>query len=245
MEHAALQRESTLPGVRHALMVFTSPRALYARVEDTGAYGWVLVTLLGLVMLIGYIQVQSGLIDRSVELRTDNRLRELEESQSALVDRIELKDKMESIRKAGQFERLITRLGVIVLNPIYLLASFLLITSVFYALVALTGRKPEYHTLMSICVYAGFIELAGYVLQVSMMLYYQTDQIDTSLAGLGVPGKPTVLAAIDPFRIWFWVLAAVGLVVTRQLGRRMAVATCAVMCLVAMGARAAMQFAPS
>ena len=107
---------------------------------------------------------------------------------------------------------------------------------------ALSGRKPEYHTLMSICVYAGFIELAAFVLQLALMLYFRTTEIDTSLRALGPVGKPTVLAGIDPFRIWFWVLVGIGLTVTHQLSRRMAIATCSVMCLVAIGGRAALEF---
>ncbi len=40
-------------GVRHALLVFVSPRSLFDRVEDTGAYGRALMTLVLLVVLTG------------------------------------------------------------------------------------------------------------------------------------------------------------------------------------------------
>jgi hypothetical protein len=211
-------------------------------VEDTGAYGWALVTLLGLVMLLGYAEIQTGLIDRVVDEKTEKQLAQLEETQLNLVDRIELKDRMESIRKTAIFEKTMTRIGVVALKPMYLLASFMLIASALYAMAALTGRKPEYHTLMSICVYAGFIELAAFVLQLGMMLYFRTTEIDTSLRALGPVGKPTALAGIDPFRIWFWVLVGMGLTVTQQLSRRMAIATCSVMCALAISARAGLEF---
>jgi len=230
-------------GVRHALLVFTAPRTLFDRVEDTGAYGWALVTLLGLVMLLGYAEIQTGLIDRVVDEKTEDKLAQLENKQLNLVDRIELKDRMESIRKTAVFEKSMTRIGVVALKPMYLLASFMLIASALYAMAALTGRKPEYHTLMSICVYAGFIELAAFVLQLGMMLYFRTTEIDTSLRALGPVGKPTVLAGIDPFRIWFWILVGMGLTVTQQLSRRMAIATCSILCLLAMGGRVALEFA--
>ena len=42
--------------------------------EDTGAYGWTLVTLLGLVTLAGYAEVQTGLIDRTADQQTEVRL---------------------------------------------------------------------------------------------------------------------------------------------------------------------------
>ncbi len=190
-------REHGPLGVRHALLVFAAPRSLFNRVEDTGAYGWALVTLLGLVMLLGYAEVQTGLIDRVVDEKTEKELAKLEETQLNLVDRLELKDRMESIRKAAVFEKTMTRIGVVGLRPMYLLASFMLIASVLYAMVALTGRKPEYHTLMSICVYAGFIELAAFVLQLALMVYFKTTEVDTSLRALGPIGKLNPLAAIE------------------------------------------------
>ncbi len=226
-------------GVRHALLVCTSPRVLFARMEDTGAYGWALITLLGLVMLIGYAEVQTGLIERSVDQQTETKLAELEDSQAHLVDRIELKDRMDDIRKEAEFNKLIARLGVVAFAPAQFLASFLLIASMLYAVVALTGRKPEYHTLMSICVYSGFIELVAYILRLAMVLYYRTAEVDTSLGMLGGTGGPSPLSAVDPFRIWFWVLVAIGLVVTRQLSRRMAIVSCALLGLSAVGIRVA------
>jgi hypothetical protein len=235
-------------GVRHALMVFAAPRALFNRVEDTGAYGWALVTLLGLVVLIGYAKVQSGLIDRVVDQETEKELARMEESQANLVDRIQLRDNMESVRKAAVFQKTITRLGAVVLMPVYVLASFMLIASLLYAMVALTGRKPEYHTLMSICVYAGFISLAALALQLGMMLYYRTTEVDTSLRAIaalwpGVKWLGPVLSGIDPFRLWYWILVAVGLTVTQQLSRRMAVVTCTLFCLAGIGIHIGMGFA--
>jgi hypothetical protein len=158
------------------------------------------------------------------------------------VDRIQLKDRLDDVHKAAVFNKTITRILVVVLEPMYLLASFMLIASVLYAMVALTGRKPEYHTLMSICVYAGFIELAALVLQLGMMLYFKTTEIDTSLRTLGPIGKLNPLTAVDPFRIWFWVLAAIGLTVTQQLSRRMALTTCTAMCVLAIGGRFALGY---
>ncbi len=230
-------------GVRHALLMYTSPRSVFARVEDTGAYGWTLATLILLVILIGYAQIQTGLIDRNVALQTESQLANLEKTQGDLLDRSELRDRMEAVHKQAEFTRMITRLGVVIATPLRFIASFLLIAAVLYAAVALTGRKPEYHTLMSICVFAGFIELAGYALRLGMMFYYRTTEVDTTLGALGVNGKPTVLAALDPFHIWFWVLVAMGLTGTHQLSRKMAIGVCVALYLISFGVRAAMQFA--
>jgi len=245
MNQEPTERVKPMLGVRHAMLVYAAPRSLFSRVEDTGAYGWALVTLLAMVMLIGYAEVQTGLIDRTVDQKTEQKLAELEKLQTNLVDRIALKEQMDGIRKQGEFNKLITRLGRVVVAPVQMLASFLLIASALYAIVALTGRKPEYHTLMSLCVYAGFIELLAYILRLAMMLHYRTINVDTSLGLLAAPGKLSALAAIDPFRIWFWVLIAIGLIVTRQLSRRTAIATCAVMAILATAARVGLVYAGS
>lgn len=237
MTASTTESKPTSLGVRHALLMFTAPRSVFNRVADTGAYGSALLTLLLLIVLIGYAEVQTGLIDREVDVQTERKLEELEETQGQLVDRIEFRDRMDSIRKEGTFRKMMTRLGVIVALPTYSLASFLLIASVLYAIVALTGRKPEYQTLMSICVFAGFVEVTGYALRFAMVMYYRTTTVGTSLGSLARAGGPKFLAAIDPFHLWFWVLVAMGLMVTHQLSRRMAMASCAMMALGAVGVR--------
>lgn len=233
------------PGLGEVWRVFTTPAQLFRRVEDTGTYGWALVVLLALVTLTGYVQVQTGLIDRVVDQQTEQQLAELEKSQANLVDRVQLKDAMDSVRKSGEFMKLLSRLGAIVLSPLYLLTSCLLISSMLYAAVALTGRKPEYHTLMSICIFAGFVDLAGALLRLAMMLSYRTTAVETSLGMLAPVGKPSWLYAVDPFRIWFWVLVAIGLAVTQQLGRRGAIIWCTLLFVIASAVRVGATYAGS
>lgn len=245
MKAESLQLEKQPLRVRHALLVYASPSALFRCVEDTGAYGWTLVTLLGLVVLTGYATVQTGLIDRTVDQNTEAWLAEQEKNQVDLIDRVELRDLVESAHKEAEFTKLITRLGVIVLTPMYMLASFLLIAAVLYAVVALTGRKPEYHTLMSIAVYAGFIELIALVLGLAMKVHYRTIAVDVTLRPLAPEDAPlveAVLAAVDPFRFWFWVLIAIGLTVTRQLSRRMAIVSVLLMCFLTTAVRVGIEY---
>lgn len=230
-------------GLRHALWVYTAPKRLYARVEDTGSYGWTLFVLLTLVTLIGYCEVQTGLIDRLVDQQTEARLAQIEKEQAQLVDRVQLRESMDNARKEGEFMKLLRKLGAVAVAPMQLLVSFLFISSMLYAAVALTGRKPEYHTLMTICVYAGFIDLVAIALRFFMMFAYRTIHVDTSLAMFGEPGEYPYLAAIDPFRIWFWVLIAIGLIVTQQLSRRVAITVCTVFCLATSAAAAGIQYA--
>ena len=73
--------------------------------------------LLGLVVLLGYAHVQTGLIDRDVDLQTETQLAQLEEKQANLLDRVALRESMEGIRKQAVFTKVITRLAVIVAAP--------------------------------------------------------------------------------------------------------------------------------
>ena len=233
VENSFIERPVRPLGVRPALLIFASPRSVFRRVEDTGAYGWALLTLLGLVTLIGYATVQTGLIDTVVDGQTREAKAEIEKTRVDLVDRVELTDAMEEVDKQGEFNKTMARLGAVVFDPVWLLGSYLLIAAFLYAIVALTGRKPEYHTLMSICVYSGFIELVGFIVAFAMRMHYRTLDLDTSLGVLATPGEPSPLVGVDPFRIWFWILVAIGLTVTQQLSRRMAIISCTLMCLIA------------
>ena len=229
-------------GLRHMPLVITRPTAVFARAEDTGAYGPALGIMLALAVLLGYAEVQTGLIERVVDQQTEQKLAELEKAQSGVVDRLALKDAMDIVRKDAQFWAMIERLGAVVVTPLYMLTSFLVISSILYALVAMSGRKPEWHTLMSVCVYAGVIELIAIAIRLAMMIAYRTTQVDTSLRMLGPLGKPSFWFAIDPFRIWFWVLIALGVTTTRQLSRRAAITTCVVLCALSMGTRIGLEY---
>lgn len=230
-------------GLRHGLLVFVAPGAVFSRAEDNGAYGWALVLLLGLVTLIGYAKVQTGLIDRDVDQATERQLAELEKTQGHLIERQQLKDQMESIRKSADFTKVIMRLWAVVVAPVQLLTSFLLISAVLYAAVALTGRKPEFHTLMSVCVYSGFVLVAAAALELVMIVHYGSTNVDTTLAALAPPGKASFWQGIDPFQLWFWSLVGLGLVITNQLSRKMAVFVVLLMAAITTGARIGLIYA--
>ncbi len=232
-------------GLRDALVVLVAPRSVFRRIEDTGAYGLTLFVLLSLMALLGYAQVQTGLVDRAADLNTQKELEQIEKQQAQLVDRVELKEQMENARKGGEFIKLITRLWVIAGAPLQMLVSLMLIAAVFYAAVAMTGRKPEWHTLMSICTYAAVVDVLARGLLLAMMLHYRSDDVSTTLVMLAPRDKPSgalALAAVDPFRVWFWVLIGAGLVVTHQLGRVRATILCTLMCLFGLAANVGVEF---
>ena len=237
-------------GVRDIPLVLLAPRRLFRRVEDVAAYGWPLVVLLTVVTLIGYATVQTGLIDREVDRRVSERIAQIEGEQRDVVERSALREMYAQEYKKGEFAKLLTRIQVIVAEPARALAAILLIASVLYGVVALTGRKPEWHTLLTICVFAGFIDAFRLLVTLALMLRYGTLEVDTS-AALLVPllaadaqTDPTalvalsgLLSAVDPFRIWFWLAVIAGLSVTTQLRGWRAWVTCSLCWLIAAGVR--------
>jgi hypothetical protein len=222
--------------------MFVAPAAVFRHVAETGRYGWVLATMILLTTLIGWATVQTGLIDRQVGLQTLRDLENLEREQIDLLSRAELSEALENIRKQAEFTTLMARGGAVLAPPVGLVAGLMLIAALLFAVVALTGNKPDYHTLMAVCVYSAVVDVLAAGLRLALMLSYRTLDVDTSL-GLLVSPTPepgaaqTILSAIDPFRAWFWILAGLGLVVTGQLSRRAATITCLLCWLIACGAR--------
>jgi len=236
-------------GLRDAPRVFVSPRALFARVENVNSYGWPLIVLLTLVTLVGYATIETGLIDRRVEMAVLAEQAALEKNYDNVVARSEFLKQLEESRKRGEFSRLITRIQVVAARPAAQLARILFIAAILYGAVALTGRKPEWHTLMTICVFASFVDLFADALRLSLMIRHGTMTVDTS-AGLlariipsGIIEGSTrsltekILATIDPFRIWYWLVVLVGLTATMQLKGWRAWLTCGLLGLAAAGVR--------
>ena len=236
-------------------LVWFAPRRLFARVEDVPAYGWPLTILLTCVTLIGYASVQTGLIDRLVTVRVQQNIESIDRERRDVVERSELRDLYEQAQRQGQFERVIERMRVIVAQPVSTLATALLIAAVLYGMVALTGRKAEWNTLLTICVFAGFIELLRLVARLALMLHYGVLDVYTSpaplvraLAGADADGSAVALAygllsAADPFCVWYWLVVLIGLSATAQLPGWRAWLACGLLWLVGAAARTGMDVA--
>jgi hypothetical protein len=242
-------------GVTDIPLALFAPRRVFYRVEDVGAYGWPLVALLAFVTLIGYAMIQTGLIDRAVDQRVRERIATIEREQHDVVDRASLREMYAEQEKLGTFEKLMTRIWVVVAEPGRLLVSVLVIAAILYGMVALTGSKPEWNTLLTICVFAGFADALRLVMRLILMLSYGTLAVDTSLSPLartlttGEGWTPAAkvalaggLAALDPFVIWFWLMVLVGLSATQQLRGWRAWLPCMLCWLVGAAGRGAMAY---
>jgi hypothetical protein len=243
-------------GVRDIPVALLVPRRVFARVEDVAVWRWPLLVLLAAVTLIGYATVQTGLIDRQIDGRVRDRLAQIDREQHDVLELSALRDMYEEERKKGEFEKLLARIQVVVAEPVSALAWVLLIAAVLYGVVALTGRKPEWHTLLTVCVFAAFIDVLRLLMTLALRLRYGTLEVDTSLAlltrflakadgadPLAVAALSGLLSALDPFRVWFWLAVIVGLSATTQLRGWRVWLTCSLCWLTAAGARSALAVA--
>lgn len=243
-------------GLLDVPLALFSPQRVFARVEDVPVYGWSLIALLLAVTLIGYAEVETGLIDLEVDRHVEKGIAELEKKQFDVVERSALSKMIQDKRKEGEFLHLMDRIRVVVVNPVATLATVLVLSSLFYALVALSGRKPEWHTLLTVCVFASFVDVVAGAVRLGFMLRFKTLAVSTSLAALtpmlapegeGAAQQAAALSGIlsltDPFRIWFWVVLGVGLAVTAQLRGWKVWTSCICFWLVAAGVRTAVSLA--
>lgn len=233
-----------------------APGVVFAKVEDVPAYGWALVLLLVAMAGIGFATVETGLIDREVDRRVQESIALLEREQVDVVERSALSKMIEETRKGGEFLRLMARAQVVVARPLASLATVLLIPAMLYGIVALTGRKPEWHALITICVFASFTDVAADLVRLGLMVHFRTLEVDTSLsllsrlmsteaegAAKNAAAVSGVLSALDPFRIWFWMVMIAGLKATAQLRGWKVWATCILFWLSATGVRTLVEIA--
>lgn len=233
-----------------------SPKRVFARVEDVPVYGWSLIALLVAVTFIGYAEVETGLVDLEVDRHVEKGIAELEKEQFDVVERSALSKMIQDKRKEGEFLHLMDRIRVVVVNPVATLATVLVLSSLFYALVALSGRKPEWHTLLTVCVFASFVDVIAGAVRLGFMLRFATLTVSTSPAALTPMLVPQgedaaqqtaamsgILSLADPFRIWFWVVLGVGLATTAQLRGWKVWTSCIFFWLVAAGVRTAVLLA--
>jgi hypothetical protein len=246
-------------GIRDIPKVFVAPRSLFARVEDIPSWNWPLLILLTVVTLIGYAKVETGLIDREVDLTVRARIAQIDQAQRDVVQRSQLRELYDQEYKMGEFWKLLKRIQVIFAEPAQALATALLVAAVLYGMVALSGRKPEWNTLLTICVFAGFVDAMRLLTALGLMLRHATLNVDTSAAllvrwmipegGLDAESITTyaglhgLLTGVDAFRIWYWLVVLIGLSVTRQLPRWRAWLTCGLCWLIGAGVRAGLTVA--
>jgi hypothetical protein len=219
-------------GIRHILGVYTRPVRFYERFDLATPYGRPLVLLVGLLALAGYALVAAGLVEREVDISTEKTLAWVEKISIGEISRDQLDDSLHDVREAAVFWKVITSAGYVLAGPVEALGRIFVGAALAFIVVALSGRKPAYHGLVAILTFAAFVEVLRQALVVPLMISLHSTDVDTSLAAL-LRGRAVAsgwlyasLQAVDPFAIWFCVLAAIGMSRSAQLTRWRAALLC-------------------
>lgn len=215
--------------IRDIPRMYTSPVGFYQQFDLATPYGGPLALLVILLAAAGYAVVGSGLVERSVDLSTEKSLSLIEKASIGEVKQDELDDRLRNARMAVGFWEVLASGAAVLEGPIKSLGRIFVGAAVAFVAVAMSGRKPAYHGLASILTFAAYVELLRQAVVVPLMLSLHSMEVETSLAVL-LGGRAAAsgwlyagLQAVDPFSIWFYVLAAIGISRSGQLSTRGAV----------------------
>jgi len=219
-------------GIRNILGVYARPVRFYERFDLATPYGWPLALLIILLALAGYAIVAAGLVEREVNIDTEQTLAFVEKASIGEVTRDQLDERLRDTREAAVFWKVITSAGYVLAGPVEVIGRIFVGAAVAFIVVALSGRKPAYHGLVAILTFAAYVEVLRQALVVPLMITLHSTDVDTSLAAL-LRGRAMAsgwwyasLQAVDPFAIWFCVLAAIGMSRSAQLSTRRAILLC-------------------
>lgn len=195
------------------------------------------MALLLILGLSGYVVVASGLVEREVDLATERNLAHIERTALGELTREQLDQQLQSERQAAGFWKVMRGGAFVLAGPSQVLGRVFIGAAVIYVGVALSGRKPAYHGLVSILTLAAYTEVLRQALLVPLMIGMGSTDVETSLAVV-LRGRSEVsgwlyagLHAIDPFEMWFYALAAIGVSQAGQLSTRGAAIICTLLWL--------------
>lgn len=235
-------------GIRDIPSIFLSPVRFYRQFDLATPYGGPLILLLLLLAAAGYVVVGSGLIGRAVDISIEKGLARIEKAAIGEVKRTELDEQLRVARTGAVFWKVLANGAAVLRPPIEVLCRVFVGAAVAFVAVAMCGRKPAYHGLVSILTFAAYVEVLRQAVVVPLMLSLRSTEVETSLAVL-LRGRPEVsgwlyagLQAVDPFTIWYYALAAIGIGRSGQLSMRGAVLLCILLWLGAAGLQTAVLF---
>jgi hypothetical protein len=224
-------------GIWDIFRVYTCPVRFYGQFDLARPYGWPLALLVLLLAVGGYVVVASGLVDREVDITTEKTLAGIEKGAIGELTRDQLDELLKSARDAAVFWKIIASGARVLAGPAEVIGRIFAGAAVAFVVVALCGRKPAYHGLVAILTFAAYVEVLRQILVVSLMVSLASSDVESSLAAL-LRGRPAAsgwlyagLQTADPFTIWFYVLAAIGISRSGQLSRRGAIILCTVLWL--------------
>lgn len=226
-EHPATSSAASGNLLHDVVDALLNPSALWSRLAVSNRVAGCLVLLCIVLALVNWGIDATGVPALEIDRKTqEERARIARLAEGA--DNPELFiDAMESLEKQGIFSKMVSRVGLVLGGPGYLLLIVGLLPSALFAFIALGGGKANFRTLAAIVAFASWTQVLKVLLRLFLIDAVGASRVETSAAAwLHAPEASLplywCLRRCDPFDLWFWVLVWMGLTITGQLSRKSA-----------------------
>ena len=205
------------------------PQDLFAELPRVNHSGAALVVLLLLNVAYGLGLLSTGVIDYEIDSQTQREIAKQVRLLPGDEDSDQLNRTVETIEKTATFNRLMSRVTLLVGGPVGLLVGVATVAGLLYVAVALRGEaKADFRVLAGVVIFATFALVPGMLLRLYLVSQLGTTRVEISLAALTPPaqtglGLYLLLRRLDPFHLWYWALVALGVSRSGQLSVRRAV----------------------
>ena len=210
--------------------LYISPGPLFAGLYQGRRSAPALLLLVLLHGLYAGLLLSTGVPDYEIEAQAQRDINRRAEKLKGDEDSDELTRQVEALEKMAAFNKVFSRVLLLIGGPARLLVSVALVASVLFLAVSLGGSaKANFAQLAAVVTFASFTELPRMALRLFLVSRLEVLRVETSAAALladprSAPAAFLLLRLLDPFEIWYWALIGLGLWKTGQLSGRRALA---------------------
>jgi hypothetical protein len=218
--------------------LFLAPGRLFADLPRWNRSGSALLVLMLLHVAYACALISTGVPDYEIGLAAQKAINRVPEPSPADDNADDINRKVTALEKGVTFNKLLTRILMIVGGPVSVLLRAAVVASLLFVIVALSGgAKPDFQLLAAIAVFAAYVEVPRMLVRLVLIAQLHALRVETSAAAfldLHAGLLPyLVLRRLDPFVFWYWGLICLGVWKTGQLSGRSALITVAVLALLA------------
>jgi hypothetical protein len=224
---------------KDVLRLYTRPGALFADLPQNNRSARALLVLLALYVLYAALVLSTRVPDYEIQARAQKDINRSAEQLKGEDNSEDLTRAVEGLEKQAVFNRVFSRILLLLGGPTRLLCGVGLLSSVLFLAVSFWGSaKPDFAQLAGVVIFASFAAVPGLLVRLLLISQVQTMRVETSAAVL-LPdphvglGAYLLLRRLDPFEVWYWSLVGLGLWKTGQMSGRRAVVVAVVLALLA------------
>ncbi len=208
--------------------LYLAPGVLFERMHERNRAAGVVVLLILSYMAVAAGVISTGVIDYEIDVQTQAELARQRVLPPSERNTREDGPGQDKILKGAEFQKVLSRVAMILGRPARLLVGIGVIAGLLFTLVALRGGRPNFRVLAGIAAFASLVELPRMLLQLGLIAELHVSRVDTSAAVFVMgPGtsleKFLLLRRLDPIDLWYWTLVGLGLWKSHQMSGRGAI----------------------